>query len=516
MGDNDLRFYLSILTRRLPWILTIAGIVTGAGLIVAYLMPPTYQASARILVEPPQISSDLARPTVQTNPLEQLQIIEQELTTRENLVDLARRLNIYGETGKRLSDAGIVANLRERTSLELIPLERNNGQGATVFSVSFIAREPELAATVVNDLVDNVLVKNAGLRASKAEDTSQFFDREVERLASELEKREAALLEFRNANKNALPDSIDFRRTQLSNQQERMLLLEREESTLRARRNNLVRIFETTGQIAGSGPASVEQDMLRELKRALSEQLSMFSADSPNVVSLRARIAALQAEVQANQAQSSDADGPSDLDLQLSDIDERLGFIEREKASIAAYVADLEQTIDATPQNETSLNALERSRNNIQAQYNSAVAKLAEASTGEQIEIGAKGGRFTLVEPATPPQDRLSPNRKRIAGVGLVLGILLGVGAVVALELMNRSVRRPEELTKLLQKPPLGTIPYIWKDGEQETRKRRLSVSLAAAVCAAFVVAGAVQHFRTPLATAFEHLIERVDSSKVM
>src|SRR5690606_29284274 len=94
MGDNDIRFYLSILVRRLPLLIAIAALVTGIGVMIAYLMPPTYQASARILVEPPQIPADMARPTVQTNPMEQLQIIQQELTTREYLVDLARRLDI--------------------------------------------------------------------------------------------------------------------------------------------------------------------------------------------------------------------------------------------------------------------------------------------------------------------------------------------------------------------------------------------------------------------------------------
>ena len=44
-----------------------------------------------------------------------------------------------------------------------------------------------------------------------------------------------------------------------------------------------------------------------------------------------------------------------------------------------------------------------RGRDNIQAQYNLAVSKLSEAATGEQIELSAKGSRFTLVEPATPP-----------------------------------------------------------------------------------------------------------------
>lgn len=517
MGDTDIRFYLSILLRRLPYLLAIPALVTGIGMAVAQLMPPVYRASAKILVEPPQISADMARPTVQTHAIEQLQIIEQEVTTRENLLDLAGRLDIYGDREVRLSDADIVENLRARTMLAQVPMNPpSDGQGATLFSVSFSARDPDLAARVVNEIAAFIQRKNVGLRTSKAEDTMRFFDKEVTRLSAELADREEEVLQFRNANNDALPDSIDFRRTQQGNQQERLLLLEREESALRVRRNNLVRMFEATGEIAGNGPLSLEQEMLRDLKRVLAEQLSMFSEDSPNVIALRTRIDALQEVLQASAVSVQDEGGPSELDLQLSDVDERLSFIEREKATIKRYLEDLGRSIDATPQNETRLNALTRSRDNIRVQYNAAVAKLAEASTGEQIEIGSKGGRFAVVEPATPPENRVSPNRRRIVGAALALGIALSLGVVVLLELANRTIRRPAELSQMLQKPPLATIPYIWLAGEKRERNRRRALRAVAAASVAVVFAGAVQQYRAPLAAAFESLIVGVDPGRMM
>lgn len=513
MTDSDIRFYLSILIGRLPYIFSIALLVAGLAITVAYLMPTVYGASAKILVEPPQIPAEMAKPTVHIPPLEQLQIIQEEITTRENLLELARRLDIFGEAAEELTEGEIVENLRKRTILQLVPTER---EGATIFSVSFQARDPKLSAEVVNELVSIILARNAGMRASKAGDTLEFFEKEVARLADELARQEEAVLEFRNANIHALPDSLDFRRAQLSNQQERLLLLEREESSLRVRRTNLVRVFETTGQVAGTGPLSLEQEMLRDLKRSLAEQLAIFSEGSPKIVALRARINSLQKEVQASQDNKQAAGGVSELDLQLSDIDERLTFIEREKAAIKENLDVLAKTIEVTPQNETSLNALERHRDNIQEQYNKAVAKLAEASTGEQIELRAKAGRFTLVEPAIPPESRLSPNRRKIAGIGVAMGIFLGFGAMAGLELMNRTVRRPADLVPLVEEPLLGTIPYIWNPGEKEARKRKLSISLATLVCAVAIAGAALYHYRPPLAIAFENLIESIDRNSLM
>ena len=517
MGGFDTRFYLAILLRRLPLLLAIIATATGLGLALAHLMPPVYRASARIVVEPPQIPADMARTTAATNPVEQLQIIEQEIITRENLLDLARRMNIYASTKQKLSDADIVDNLRARTSLELVEMDRGrDGRGATIFTVAFTARTGEMAARVVNELVETILHKNVGLRTGTAGVTMQFFAKEVARLNDELAAIEDEVLRFRNANIDALPDSIEYRRTQQGNQQERQLLLEREEAALRARRENLVKMFEATGQTATPGPLTPEQEMLRDLNRALAEQLAVFSPTSPSVVALQTRISALKESLKADDGAGPGSEGPSELDLQLSEIDERLGFITREKASIVEQLVSLERSINATPHNETRLSALERGRDNIRMQYNNAVAKLAEASTGEQIEMRSTGGRLSVIEPAVPPENRISPNRRRIVGAAVAAGLMLAIGLVLLLELSNRSVRRPAELSTLFDAPPLATIPLITLPRERRARTLGALAGLAGASCIAVAATAAVGHYRQPLAVALEGLIVAVDSRKLM
>jgi len=518
MGDIDIRFYLSILLRRLPYLLAIVASTTVLGLLLAWYLPPVYRATARILVETPQIPSDLARSTVSASALEQIQVIEQQIMTRDYLLELANRLNVYGDKRSELPDSDVVDNMRARTGFLQVE-NGGNGQGAIIFDVSFDARQPELAARVVNELATFILSKNVRLRTDRAGDTMQFFDREVARLGSELTALESKILRFKNDNKDALPDSLDFRRNQQGSLQERLLLLEREEAGLRSRRNNLVQMYETTGRLVTAAPLTLEQQMLQDLNRTLSEQLTIFSDKSPNVVALKARIVALQEKQRASQAEDGKAGektGLSELDLQLSDIDERLSFITQEKQHIARALAELTKSISATPANETTLNAMERNRDNIQSQYNSAIARQAEASTGEQIEVNAKGGRFTMVEPALPPQKPDSPNRRRIAAAGLAAGIGLGLGFVVLLELLNKSIRRPGELAKLLQVQPLATIPYVWVDGEKHDRNKRFAFAFAAVASVVPASLLVLHHYYMPIGTLFEKFVVALDHSRMM
>jgi protein tyrosine kinase modulator len=197
---------------------------------------------------------------------------------------------------------------------------------------------------------------------------------------------------------------------------------------------------------------------------------------------LRNRIAALEAlvETQRNARALPGADGEpaapmTELEVELTPIDERLKFIAEEKATIEKTLADLEATIQATPANEMVLAGLERELASLNDQYDEAVASLGQARVGERIEVLSKGERFSLIEPPTSPNSPARPKRVLIAAAGVVGGIGGGLGFIVLMEMLNRSIRRPVELTSKLGIQPFATIPYIRTPGEIR-RKRRIVI----------------------------------------
>jgi len=506
MMDLDIRFYVAIFLRRLRYFIAIVVTVSAAAIAIAYLTPRVYRASARILLEAPQVSTNPTGSTSPVNPIEQLQIVQEKVTTRDNLLALADKFHMYEDSKAQLSASDIVDDMRGRLSFEQLQLDAPGG-GATVFDVSFRAGDPKLAADLVNGLVALVLSKNLDQRTDRAANATKFFGDEAARLGLELRRLESEILKFKNEHVDALPDGLEFRRTRQGALEERLLMLDREQSELRSRRTHLVQMYAATGQVSGSPAASPEQQQLQDLNRALAEQLAIFAENSPTVVALRARIANVRKDLEANESTGSQPKaGASELDLQLLDIDERLGQIEKERSSMAQEIADLAKLIKAAPSNEMMLGALERDRLNIQTQYNAAVASLAEASTGEQIEILSKGPRFTLVEPAVPPQHPISPQRRRIAALGGVAGIGLGAGFIVLLELLNKTVRRPVDIVQIFDAQPLATIPHIYTRSEVRRARAKRALAVLFATGAAAAVLFAVHHYYLPLDLVLDRL----------
>ncbi len=91
----DLKFYFSLFLRRLHYFLIVLTLGTVVGLTLAWMLPPVYVAEARLVVESEQIPDELAASTVQIAATEQLQIIQQRILTRDTLIEMANRLQIY-------------------------------------------------------------------------------------------------------------------------------------------------------------------------------------------------------------------------------------------------------------------------------------------------------------------------------------------------------------------------------------------------------------------------------------
>ena len=394
----DFRFYISLFLRRFHWFALVAILFSGAGIALARLLPTVYVAEAKLVVESEQIPDELAASTVRTEATEQLQIIQQRILTRDTLVEMANRLQIYaplpGETAKRLDADELVKDMRSRISILTTggTVARGPAQ-ATLVAVSFEAPTAALAAAVTNDVVTLILKADIEMRTGSARQTLLFFEQEVARLDKELAERGAAILTFKEANKDALPDSLEFRRSQQAAGQERLLQQQRDEAELNDRRTRLVRLHDANGTVTDVTPLqqqTPEQQKLRALHDEMSAALAVLSPSNPKIKLLATQIAALEKIVAAQApAGGVDAQGQqmSAYDIQLADMDGQLAYMADQTAQILAAMQALQTSIEATPGNAIALDTLQRDYEGVRTQYDQAIANKARAETGDTIEV---------------------------------------------------------------------------------------------------------------------------------
>jgi uncharacterized protein involved in exopolysaccharide biosynthesis len=504
----DFRFYISLFIRRLPYFLVVAVACLAVGLTLAFVLPPVYRAEAVLIVESQQIPDELAATTVQTETTEQLQIIQQRILTRDRLLEMANRLNIYADRGgaRRLPADEVVADLRERIQIVTTGGESRRGPvQATIVRASFAAENAALSAAVTNEVVTLILQENVEIRTNVAGQTLEFFTEEVNRLDRELATRGSDILNFQESNLEALPDSLDFRRAQQSAAQERLAQLERDEAALRDQRTRLVSLYENTGNVGSATQVenfTSEQRQLQAFKDEMATLLAVLSPQNPRVKVLEAQIAALETTVAAQQSgglQTSETGQPlTAYEIQLADLDGQLDFLEALKAQILTTMEALRTSIEATPGNAITLDTLQRDYDNLRTQYDLAVANRARAETGDTIEALAKGQRITVVEQAVAPRAPESPNRVLLAGAGLGAGIVMGLGLVVLLEVLNNAVRRPADLVNRLGITPFGTIPLIRTRWEVLRRHAIITAAFVAVIVALPLMLWLVHLYVTP------------------
>ncbi|MGV8988697.1 MAG: GumC family protein [Cypionkella sp.] len=505
----DLGYYLAVLLRRLHYIVILFAAGTALAVVVAYKLPPVYESTARLLLESAQIPDALAAPTVDTAALEQLQIVEQRLMTRQNLLEIARKFNAVAKMDT-LSPDDIVTAMRKATNID----KQAGRDQASMMTISFDASSAQTAAAVVNEYVTRILSDTTAARTGQAQDTLQFFRQEVERLSADLSTQSAKILDFQNKNADALPATLTYRLTQQTNLQEHLATNERDTAALKDQKKRLIEIYRSTGQLdasRGNAP-SPEAQQMAQLTMALNQALAVYAPENPKVVLLQTQIAGLQARIDAQskdagQTAAADATGKSGtdqtgagqagtdqagtgdngttmamspLDIQTTQIDSQMDQLVLQHDAMASQLAALTDSINRSAGVAVQLQALQRDYDNIQGQYNTATDRLSKASTGERIEVLAKGQRIGVLDAASAPDAPARPNRFKIVVLGAMAGFLAGLGLIVLTEMLNSSVRRPIDLEHHLNITPIGTIPYVRTPGE--TLRRRIVIALVLVV----------------------------------
>lgn len=210
-------FYWDLFKRRWLFFLLPFLLIATAGVAVAFLWPATYLSQGRILVQSQQIPSELVRSTVTNAAQERIQVIEQRTLTRDNLVAIADKFQLFPEKRTLMSVTELVELMKKSTKIAPVDLQLNFKQRTRaglenptiVFSVGFEYGDAAVATRVANELVTRILNEDLRDRTSRATDTTKFLEREVQRLHTENATLDAKIAQLRLTQGKPVPSNSD-------------------------------------------------------------------------------------------------------------------------------------------------------------------------------------------------------------------------------------------------------------------------------------------------------------------
>ena len=514
-----LRDYLDIARRRWLWFVLPFGLLSAIAGAVAIWIPPVYESKGTILIESQQIPDELIRSTVTSYADERIQVIQQLVMTRENLLRIVEKYDLFPGVRSEMTVSEQVDLVRERITIGKVAGDdaRSRSRNTIAFSVGFEDPVPARAYAVANELVTLFLEENVKTRTARASETTDFLTQEAGKLKTDLEVIEEQIASYKQENGQALPEHLDLHMSMLERTETRIKATELDvkaaEDELRFLQ--IERSAVASGIVASStpgspaSPASTGQG-LTQAEAELARLQGLYSDKHPDVRRQRALVEALReqfamAEQSVVAEQGDDAtdtlasirSGNLDVarvDAQIDSVRDRIQALNRRAGELELQRAELEAIIIQTPQVQRALASLTRDYENTLAKYKEIQAKEMEAKVAESLEEGRKAERFSLIEPPVRPERPVKPNRRKITLLGMILAGLVSFALVVVLEASDQRVRGSSAMLRLFGEHPLVAVPYITTAAEI-ARRKRLQWGMAGGSAAAVVVALVGIHF---------------------
>ncbi|MCH2164558.1 MAG: chain-length determining protein [Marinovum sp.] len=231
---------INVLRRRAPLValLTVVGCLLSVHF--ALKQPKIYETNALVQLEDAQI---VDQRTGRTDAAHKLQLIEQRMMARDNLIEIIEDYNLFADSD--LSLGLKVTQLRESARITAItdasqPWAPNANPTGLIITVTM--GDPQQAADVANELLARIVDQGTSRQALAAQETLAFFLAEEARYARDITALEQELATFKQINSASLPAAVAAQRTQISTFVEADLeieqqILELQSNTRRARSN---------------------------------------------------------------------------------------------------------------------------------------------------------------------------------------------------------------------------------------------------------------------------------------
>lgn len=435
------------------WLIIIPFVVLSiAGVAAAFLLPTTYRSSAVLLVESQELPPDLVGSPVTALIDQRIAKIRQQVLSRGDLINLIQQYNLYPNDRREKPLSEIVDKMRENTIVEALSADIGQRQGPAntiAFSMSFDYREAAQAQLVMQSYVERFLELDATQMAEQAGNTVQFLTDQANSIQQQIATIEGRITQIKTANGAILAQAGMATISNPGSYDSQIAALQRE---------NMLLTQQVRTQSAQKDP------VVQQAESNLAAVRAVYTDDHPDV-----RAAERQLEAAKSVAESRLASGTGGTDVASAAISANNAQIAALGQARAAEASRSSSSLSAqarAPVVMEQIAQLESRAEALRSQFRDVSGRLLNARSSARMETEQKGERLSVVDPASMPDEPLSPNRELLAAAGVLGGLAGGVLLAILAEILLRPIRGVAEIERLLGVPPLVVIPTMRGDGE--------------------------------------------------
>lgn len=313
--------------------------------------------------------------------------------------------------------------------------------------VAFSTPDPRLSQQLANVHATAFIHLNLATRFELTKEAREFLDRKLTELRAKVERAEDALNRFRQ-----MHGVVSLERGE-NLVVERMMEVNRrltEASTRRIELESLYRMiknknFQYLSQVINSGMIQQLKGRLDTLEAERARLSTLFTPDHPRVLELSQQIAEAQRR----------------LNIEIGNV---VRGVESDYA--AARTKEEALQLESERQQKAALNlkglgaeytVLQGEVDASRSIYDGVLRRINETNVSKDTPLS----NIQITESAELPLAPSSPQVRRNLLFASVLGLFLGVSLAFVLELLDSTVRTPDDVWRAVAVPTLGVVPHL-------------------------------------------------------
>jgi len=313
--------------------------------------------------------------------------------------------------------------------------------GSNVINITFVSGDSAFAASAANAFAQAYMDVSVELRIEPARQSAVFLDEQVKLLRANLEAAQAKLSKFQQEKGIVVSDErLDQESTRLNALLTQLGNAEAESVDASTRQRNGG--GENSPDVMQSAAVQGLKGQLSQAETKLSEVSSIVGKNHPQRVQLEAQIAELKQQIASEMRRVSS--GSSIVARGTGQkIAELRGLVEQQKRQVLSLRSQKDQ-----------ISVLLRDVETAQHSYEGVSQRVSLLNLeGQNTQANTR-----LLSPAVEP---LYPSRPRVMVniMGAIVGgLLLGIGAALLWEMLDRRVRGPQDLLAIAGVPVIGVL----------------------------------------------------------